>query len=139
MAFDVTGFRAAFPEFLDTSRFPDAMIDFWAGLATAQVNENRWGLQTNTGIQLYVAHEITLAAQNQKTATIGGNPGGTSGPTNSKTVGSVSVGYDTQQTAEKDAGWWNLTTYGKQFIRLARIFGAGVVQVSGNRFPRVSC
>lgn len=129
--FDIASFRAAFPEFADTARYPDAMITFWAGLATAQVNVNRWGLQVPAGIQLYVAHEITLAAQNQKSGIIGGVPGGASGPANSKTVGNVTVSYDTQQTAERDAGWWNLTIYGKQFIRLARIYGAGVVQLGG--------
>lgn len=127
--FVVATFRAAFPEFTDITRYPDGMLNFWAGLATAQVNVNRWGSQADNGIMLYVAHEITLAAQNQKAGVIGGVPGGASGPTNSKTVGSVTVSYDTQQTAEKDAGWWNLTIYGKQFIRLARIFGAGVVQL----------
>lgn len=123
-------FRAAFPEFADIVRYPDAQINFWAALAEAQVNCNRWGTQTQTGQYLYVAHEITLAASNQKTGIIGGTPGGTSGPVNSKTVGSVTAAYDTAQAAEKDAGYWNLTTYGKQFIRLARLFGAGAVQLS---------
>jgi hypothetical protein len=72
---------------------------------------------------------VTLAAQNQKAGVIGGVPGGNSGPASSKTVGSVTVAYDTAQTAEKDAGYWNLTTYGKQFIRLARMFGAGCIQL----------
>lgn len=126
---DIPSFRAAFPEFADITRYPDAQINFWAALATAQVDANRWGTQAPLGIQLYVAHEITLAAQNAKTGAIGGVPGGASGPASSKTVGSVTVAYDTQQAAEKDAGYWNLTTYGKQFIRLARLFGAGVVQL----------
>jgi hypothetical protein len=126
---DIAQFRANFPEFTDIARYPDGLLTFWAGIAEQQVNCNRWKLMTANGVMLYVAHEITLAAQNQKAAGIGGVPGGTSGPANSKTVGSVTVAYDTQQTAEKDAGWWNLTTYGKQFIRLARMFGAGAVQI----------
>ena len=128
---DNTQFRAAFPEFTDTVMYPDAMLDFWATLATAQVRECRWKTATNTGIQLYVAHEITLAAQNAKTAGFGGAPGTMGGVPNQKTVGAASVGYDSQVTSEKDAGYWNLTNYGKQFIRLARIFGAGPVQLNG--------
>ncbi len=127
--FDIGAFRAAFPEFRDIAKYPDAMIAFWSALAVAQVNCNRWGTQTAMGQQLYTAHECVLAAQNQATAIVGGAPGNQSGPTNSKTVGSVTVAYDTQQGAEKDAGYWNLTTYGKQFIRLARIFGAGWTQL----------
>ncbi len=122
-------FRGVFPEFADPARYPDTQLNFWAALASANTNCDRWKSQTLTGIYLYVAHEITLAAQNAATAAIGGVPGGQSGPANSKTVGSVTIAYDTQQTAERDGGWWNLTTYGKQFLRLARIYGAGCVQI----------
>lgn len=126
---DIVGFRANFPEFSDISRYPDSQLTFWASLAEMQVNVCRWGNMAPNGVMLYVAHEITLAAQNAKAGNIGGTPGGQAGPINSKTVGSVTVAYDSTQAAEKDAGWWNLTTYGKQFIRLARMFGAGVVQL----------
>ena len=30
--FDKASFRAAFPEFADNARYPDAMLDFWAGI-----------------------------------------------------------------------------------------------------------
>ena len=122
-------FRMAFPEFNDITRYPDAQLNFWAGLAVAQVNCVRWGSQTYMGVFLYVAHTVTLAAGNEKTAFAGGAPGAQSGPANSKTVGSATIAYDTIQTEEKDAGWWNLTSYGKTFIRLARTFGAGGVQL----------
>jgi len=127
--FTLAAFRAAFPEFADTARYPDAQITFWSTFATAQVNPDRWCQQTLMGIMLYTAHEITLAAQNQKSGVIGGVPGGTAGPASSKTVGSATVTYDTQQAAEANGGYWNLTNYGKQFLRLARIFGSGVVQL----------
>jgi hypothetical protein len=126
---DLAAFRAAFPEFADIARYPDAMLTFWSTIATAQVNACAWGTQAATGVFLYVAHEIVLASQNQKAGVIGGVPGGSSGPASSKTVGSVTVAYDTTQGAEKDAGYFNLTNYGKQFIRLARIFGSGCVQI----------
>lgn len=120
-------FRKNFPEFADLARYPDPQLTFWATLAEAQVKENRWKAMYSTGVMLYVAHEVTLAGQNLRAGEAGGTPGGASGPVNSKTVGSVTVAFDTQQSAEKDAGHWNLTAYGKQFIRLARTFGAGPV------------
>lgn len=129
MTLVIAQFRAAFPEFADIVRYPDAQITFWGEFAETMVIECRWGTMWSKGVMLYVAHEITIAAQNQKAGVIGGVPGQFNGPANSKTVGSVTVGYDTQSTTEKDAGWWNSTIYGKQFIRLARIFGAGVVQL----------
>jgi hypothetical protein len=127
--FVIAEFRQAFPEFGDTAKYPDSMLSFWGEVAEQQVVERRWRRMTRQGQSLYVAHEITLAAQNYNAGNVGGIPGGTGGPINSKTVGSVTAAYDTQQTAEKDAGYWNLTTYGKQFIHLARIFGSGPVQL----------
>ena len=127
--FDIPLFRQQFTEFADTAKYSNAMITLWSTLATAQTNVNRWGTQAPLGISLYVAHQLTLAAMNEAAAISKGTPGGASGPANSKTVGSVTVAYDTQQVAELSGGWWNLTTYGKQYLRLARIFGAGVVQI----------
>jgi len=110
-------------------KYPNAMVNVWADLAVDMVNKRLWRGQTALGRYLYVAHELTLQAQSAAAAAIGGVPGQQSGQMNNKTVGSVSVGYDTTASSEKDAGWWNLTTYGKQFIRLARIFGAGGIQL----------
>ena len=129
MTFNVAQFRQTLPEFTNTEKYPDSLITGWGNIATLQVDPKRWKNQTQLGINLYTAHEITLEMQGISTAAIGGAPSGPTGVTSSKTVGSVTVQYDTQQAAEKDAGWWNLTTYGKQFIRLARIYGAGVVQM----------
>lgn len=126
---DIPAFRAAFPEFKDTEVYPTSMIQFWASFAEAQVRQKVWKTQWTVGVNLYVAHEITLAVQNAKTSKFGGAPGTFGGVANNKTVGSATVGYDANTTTEKDAGYWNLTNYGKQYIRLARIFGAGAVQL----------
>ena len=126
---DIGAFRAAFPEFTDKTVYPDTQIMFWAGLAEQLVLPCVWGTCYMQGVQLYVAHEITLAAQNAKTAGNGGMPGTSGCIANTKTVGSVTVGYDSVVTSEKNAGWWNLTNYGKQFFRLVQIFGAGAYQL----------
>lgn len=128
---DVGIFRTAYPEFKSEEVYPTAMIDLWAGVAEQQVLASVWKGMLTTGVQLYVAHEITLAAQNSKISANGGMPGTSGGVANTKTVGTVTVGYDSQSNSEKDAGYWNLTNYGKQFIRLARIFGAGAIQLGG--------
>lgn len=128
-SFDIGAFRTNFPEFADTTAYPSTLIDFWLGLAELQVRQCVWKRCWSEGVSLYIAHEITLASQNVKAAKSGGVPGTMGGIANTKTVGSVTVGYDSQATSEKDAGYWNLTNYGKQFIRLARIFGAGAIQL----------
>lgn len=105
------------------------MVDFWVDFITLQIAECVWKRSWNMGVSLYLAHELTLARQNSKAAAVGGTPGQQGGVATSKTVGSVTVQYDAQSMSEKDAGYWNLTTYGKQFIRLVRIYGAGCVQL----------
>lgn len=126
---DIGAFRASFPEFADKTVYPDTQVSFWAGLAELLVRQCVWKNCYTQGVMLYVAHEITLAAQNAKAGKIGGVPGSQGGIANNKTVGSVTVGYDSASTSEKDAGWWNLTNYGKQFYRLMKIFGAGCIQL----------
>lgn len=125
----IADFRAEFPEFSDVAVYSDSQITFWATIAEKMVVACIWDDMYEFGVKLYVAHEITLAAQNAKAAASGGAPGQSGGIANSKTVGSVSVSYDSTVTSEKDAGWWNLTNYGKQFYRLTQIFGAGCIQL----------
>ncbi len=126
---DVAAFRVNFPEFASVTKYPTTQIDFWAGVAELMVLDSVWKNMYTQGVQLYVAHEITLAAQNAAAGASGGTPGTSGGVASSKSVGSVSVGYDSTATSEKNAGYWNLTNYGKQFIRFARMFGAGAIQL----------
>lgn len=126
---DITAFRAEFPEFASTTTYPNAQITFWSTVAEKMVIEDAWGDMYETGVKLYVAHEITLAAQNVQAVSTGGSPGQSGGIASSKAVGSVSISYDQNITAEKDAGWWNLTRYGQQYYRLMRLIGAGCVQL----------
>lgn len=81
------------------------------------------------GVMLFTAHEITLAAENVNAASFDGSPGQQGGIANNKTVGSATIGFDAQSTTEKDAGYWNLTNYGKQYYRFLKIFGAGGAQL----------
>lgn len=129
---DITQFRLDFPEFSDTAKYPDSQLTFWSTVAEKMVDLCIWKTMYTQAVKLYVAHEITIAAQNSAAGISGGMPGTSGGISNNKTVGSVTVGYDSSSdrgSGEKDAGWWNLTNYGRQYIRLARIFGAGCVQL----------
>jgi hypothetical protein len=93
------------------------------------VPQDQWGDTWQMGVKLFVAHELVLASQNAKAGKIGGVPGSTGGIPNAKTVGSVSVSYDSASVSEIGAGFWNLTNYGKQLWRLAQMFGAGCIQL----------
>lgn len=130
MAVTPASFRSTFPEFTDSGRYPDPQIAFWITASVAQVNEARWGELTDLGVSLQVAHQLALS-----TSTASGSPKsvpGTAvtGVVSSKSVGGVSVSYDTNSAIEEGGGHWNLTTYGTRYIRLARQIGAGPVEVN---------
>ena len=127
--FTVQGFRGAFEEFKDATRYPDSLINEFAAIAQMMVSQCLWKSMYLTGVYLYIAHELVLEVSNRETAVIGGDPGQNAGIVSAKTIGPVSATYDVNGTSERAVGQWNLTTYGKRFIRYARIFGAGAVQL----------
>lgn len=129
MTVSVATFRSHLLEFADGQRFPNAMIDYWIAIAIQLVDPNRWGNLTDNGVEMFVAHNISLERRAMDEAARGAIPGGSIGPVNEKSVDKVSVGYDTGAGAELNAGHWNLTIYGTRYIRLARMMGAGPIQV----------
>lgn len=126
---DVSQFRQSFPEFDDTTTYPDSLVQFWMTVAVSLVNADRWGDLTDLGIALVTAHHLALAVKDQKMAAVGGVPGQVSGPQSSKAVDKVSASYDTSAVAIKDGGFWNATMYGVRYLSLAMMMGAGGMQL----------
>jgi len=127
---DTTEFRSHFPEFSSETTYPPAVVTFWSGIAEKLVIEKRWGELYDHGVELATAHYLALAAADQKQAAVGGIPGNaTQGAITSESVGGVSVSFDTANAMDQGAGHWNMTTYGRQFIRLARMIGMGGYQL----------
>lgn len=135
-------FRQNFPEFNNVSQYPDAQVQMWLTFSYSRLNtgapgaappfsnpSSPWGNLLDMGAMLLTAHNIVMGRQNQSTAARRGAPGVATGPINSKSVDKVSVGYDTTIASLKDAGHYNLTTYGTRYKELERIAGAGAVQV----------
>ncbi len=122
-------FRADFPEFSDPEQYPDSLIAFWQTVATSLVNTDRWGTLADLGLELATAHHLALAARDQASVDSGGLPGQMTGPTASKSVDKVSVGYDTAAATLTGAGFWALTRYGVQYVQLGRLNGAGGIQL----------
>jgi hypothetical protein len=127
----VAQFRALFPAFADPAAYPDLAVQFW--LDNAPVDPCIWGQWYQMGQALWTAHE--LAKFGPANAAPAGGVTGLSGPINSKSVGPVSVGYDTSIGAEEGAGQYNLTMYGRQFIHYARLVGMGPIQVGAVTVP----
>ncbi|TJZ75585.1 DUF4054 domain-containing protein [Chitiniphilus eburneus] len=126
---DAQQFRTDFPEFANTSTYPTATVDFWLSLAEKMLPPDRWCDLWGHGLELFTAHHLALGAANQRAAAVGGIPGQVKGPATSKAVDKVSAGYDSGAVTLTDGGFWNLTTYGIEFLQLARMVGAGGIQL----------
>jgi Protein of unknown function (DUF4054) len=124
----VAQFRLDFPEFANTTTYTDSMIQFWLTLAASLINAAAWGALATQGQELITAHYLVGAVKNQLAAAGGGMPGQV-GVVSSKSAGPVSGSYNTELGALEGGGDWNTTSYGQQYLKLARLMGAGVVSV----------
>lgn len=119
---DAALFITHFPEFATT---PAGQITFWSEQAETLLPVKVWGTSREFGVELFTAHQLTLALGNARTAAVGGAGGGQQGGVTAKTVDKVSVSYDVNSVGELNGGHFNETNYGRQFLRLARMIGAG--------------
>lgn len=119
-------FRAAMPAFADVTKFPTASVTFWLDLAYKRHNAERWGEMLDAGIQLYVAHELSVDASSALTP---GAPGQINGNITSRSVGGMSYSRDVSSATEPDAGYMNLSTYGVRWRQLMKLVGAGPLHV----------
>lgn len=126
---DAAQFRQDFPEFSDVTKYPDSAVNLWLNLGAKLLPEDRWCDLLDLGLELFAAHNLAIAADNQLAASVGGAPGQVKGPTTSKSVDKVSVGYDSGAVALTDGGFYNLKTYGIQLLQLARMVGTGGIQL----------
>jgi hypothetical protein len=127
--------RLDFPEFGDPQRFTNSQINFWIGIAGKLLNSFRWGDLLDHGAALFVAHHLALSAKAQLTAQAGGVPGATQGVLTSKSVDKVSAGYDPSSVTLEGGGIYNTTSYGVEFLYLARQIGTGGIQVLEGGLP----
>ena len=122
------GLRAQFPAFADSARYPDAQADFYIGLAGKLLSADRWGTVLDHGTALFAAHFLAI----DRIASQGGTrglPGTGVGIVTGGSVDKVSYTRSVSEVMETDAGHWGMTTYGLQYLRLARMMGMGPVQV----------
>lgn len=138
MAVTTASFRASFPVFASAVTYPDAMVAMWLAVAVQSVNPARWSTLADLGVSLYTAHELTIEGMIAKQAQRGVAPTGRQGIQTSKSADGVSVSYDVSTTSEKDAGHWNTTVYGTRYYRMARMMGAGPIQVGADPAQSIS-
>lgn len=134
MSMDVATFRVAYPPFADSTQYPDARISYWLDFAAIMVSSHRWqrsGLQ-DYGQGLLTAHYLmTMERYDAATGTYSLPTGGGSGAATSQSQSadgvSWSEGYDAR--AYNDDGQLASTAYGRQFLDLRALVGAGGMQL----------
>ncbi len=129
MTVTVASFRVDFPEFASTTTYPDATVSFWLNASAMLLSADRWGDLLDLGTELFMAHNLALAAKDTISASRGGVPGTSTGIVSAKSVGAVSTSYDVASVALDKGGAWNLTSYGIRYLQLARLIGPGGVQL----------
>jgi hypothetical protein len=134
---DIAQFRLDFPEFSNDTVYTDSMCTYWSTLAEKLHSEARFGAVYNNIIELYTAHCITIQARDISVAASGGFPEGQAGAISSKSVGDVSVDYDTKWSFENNGGWFNTTIYGRQYLQLAKMYGKGGFMAGFNGLPGI--
>ena len=123
----VLQFRQQFPAFVNAQRYPDAQVDMYLTIASYMINVGRWGRMASFGQSLIAAHFLALAAQAASNPR--GIPGTIVGVLNSGSVDKVSYGRDVSSVMEENSGHWGMTTFGLEYLRFAKLFGMGPVQV----------
>lgn len=142
MAVTPESFRQLFREFAEPDTAPDDAITFYVTLAgnflngsTSSVGQ-RWDPTTlDYATGLFVAHHLALSQRAIATAQAGGIPGDVKGPATAKAVDKVSQSYDSKAVTWENEAFWNQTQYGIRLIDLARMFGAGGVQLGALSGP----
>lgn len=135
MTVTTASFRTLFTEFASAARYPDPTISAYLALAPKFVNVDRWAELADFGVSLWIAHMLVLSAPNQAAAARGKTPGQRVGVINSKSIDGASVSYDTTVATLKDAGHWNMSTYGLQFKQYSQMMGAGPLQIGAGGEP----
>jgi len=120
-------FRAAMPEFGDVAAYPDITVQGWLDVAALLLRPVQWRAALSLGERLFVAHNLTVGGPS---AASGGSRA-TGGLVTDKSVGPVKVSYNVEAGLNRDAGFWNLSTYGTQFWFYMKMAGAGGVQITG--------
>lgn len=117
-------FLQTFPEFSNTTVYPDAMVKTWVVPGVTIISQQLFGEQYNLAVCLWIAHNIVLEARELKTANGGKIVGTATGPVASKSIDKLSIAYSSAATSA-DGGAFNLTTYGLRLWQMLKGFTTG--------------
>lgn len=126
MAITTADFRTRFPEFADTTEYPDARINLF--IEDSQnvyigTDEKRWAGKYNYAQAHLVAHLLATAEASEA-----GDASVKVGPVSSKSAGGVSVTRAVSSKDRSDADDFYMgTVYGQRFLMIRNQTFAGVL------------
>jgi hypothetical protein len=127
--FDSVAFRAQFPAFTSTTKYPDEQLSGYFTMATAYIYPKDWGgicgAQLQLALNLMTAHLTYLNA-----LIVAGNT--SAAPVTGATIDKVTVSLEQPQSTSAWGYWLSLSPYGKQLAALLRILSRGGGIVGGS-------
>ncbi len=135
MDYNDATFRATFPEFADTTKYPAATIQiFWDVAGNfIDTNDNQWRILNDKSL-VYATNCMTahLMILSQMQSTSAGGPGSEQGGFNtSATIGEVSVATLAPPAKDGFQWWLAQTPYGQQLWALLKMLSVGGISVGG--------
>lgn len=133
--FTLDDFFEIYPQFGKTDEgnynVPLAVLEMYLDIADSCIKKTRWHSRWKIGMCLYIAHFCTLYLQSMADPNLGAQgiieAGKSQGLDTSISVGDVSVSTDYSMATSNITGYtgWTLSTFGQQFISMARLVGKG--------------
>lgn len=131
--FTLDDFFEVYPQFGKNSEgnnnVPIVVLGMYLDMANSCIKKDRWHSKWRFGMCLYIAHFCTLYLQSVSDADAGAKgiveASKSQGLDTSVSVGDVSVSTDYSMVTTNITGYtgWGLTTFGQQFISIARLVG----------------
>jgi hypothetical protein len=135
IAYDDALFRAQFPEFGDTTKYPPALLSMYWGMASNFIDAGASPCAILSGSALpyalncMTAQLLVLAAQ--QAAAIAAGQATSGGIEVSATVDKVSVDMMAPPVADMWEYWLALTPYGQQLLALLKTLAVGGISIGG--------
>lgn len=128
--FDPAAFRAMFPAFADTTKYPDGVLQMYWDQASCYIANNGSPCSYLTGdclklaLNLMTAHLLYLVDLVAK--------GNVPGMVISATIDSISTTLQAPPQKSQWQWWLNLSAYGQQLLAILQIKGVGGMYIGGS-------
>ena len=129
LVFDITYFRAAFPEFANAETFPDATLNMWWDWATHYISNHNWGYLRNASRQ----HALNLMTAHLGQIHVIGVHLEVPGIVTEGKVGEVDVKLEPPPLPNQWQWWLGTTGYGMALLALLQVKSVGGNYYGGGR------